>query len=381
MNSKMSKARALFHKLFSEDSRRFHSILVEIFSLSSRLGLSPGEYFAYGFHQKHRGNPTDYLSAHQHFTVHLKALNNRQNPVLLDKLLFKKLMTENDVGTSALLAYTGPTSRDDLDFPYVRGNRLPELLKQKGVRTFIVKPSTGTQGHGIHLAGFDGTRTKPFLVNDTRMSTNEFQSFINLQSTDTDTGYVMFEKQVCCPPGLQPISPTASPNIRIITLKTPDGDVHITGASVRLGRQGSVTSNAGSGGLMACINPETGIISHCRTSIYISGKAVHHHPDTGQPIVGFRIPQWQAVTNLCTRAARLMDNIHSVGWDVLITANGPILLEGNDDWGVISEQVFGDGYLSGKNRALLAESGLNFAQTSLPRPAMKTFRNALMGIK
>jgi len=381
MINQASKHRALSRNLFSSDSRALFSILFEVLSLSSRLGLSPGEYFSYGFHRKNRSNIHNYLSAHQHFTAHLSALNNRQNPVLVDKLLFKKLMAEHAIETSSIIAYTGPGKREDIDFPYVHGDNLLELLQHIDARSFIVKPSTGTQGHGIYLASFSPSMPRPYVVNNKRFTEQEFLAFMKQSSVGNDTDYLMFEKHISCPPVLQAISPTAAPNIRIITLKTPDGGVHITGASVRLGRQGSVTSNAGSGGLLACIDQETGVISHCRTSIYISGRSVKEHPDTHQPIVGFQMPQWRAVIDLCTRAAKLLENINSVGWDVLITDHGPVLLEGNDDWDVISKQVFGHGYLSERNRALLAEYGLDFGGLTLPKPALKTFRNAMLGIK
>jgi hypothetical protein len=43
---------------------------------------------------------------------------------------------------------------------------------------------------------------------------------------------------------------------------------------------------------------------------------------------------WDAVLALAISAHRVFSQFPSVGWDVAITSDGPVLMEGNYDWGV-----------------------------------------------
>ncbi len=51
------------------------------------------------------------------------------------------------------------------------------------------------------------------------------------------------------------------------------------------------------------------------------------------------LPYWPAVLDSVCRAHRLLDDVKTIGWDVIITAQGPVLLEGNINWGVAGHQV------------------------------------------
>jgi len=53
------------------------------------------------------------------------------------------------------------------------------------------------------------------------------------------------------------------------------------------------------------------------------------HPTTGLTIPGFQVPQWEAVRETVESAVKLTPNAVIVGWDVAITTDGPVLIEGN----------------------------------------------------
>ena len=57
------------------------------------------------------------------------------------------------------------------------------------------------------------------------------------------------------------------------------------------------------------------------------------HPISNMKIEGFQIPYWNEVRELCIRAASKYQDNKSIGWDVAIKQDGPILIEGNHDWG------------------------------------------------
>ena len=58
------------------------------------------------------------------------------------------------------------------------------------------------------------------------------------------------------------------------------------------------------------------------------------------------VPIWQATIELCRRAARLFPGVRSIGWDLVVSPDGPVLLEANENWDLIMVQVHTDGLLA-----------------------------------
>lgn len=53
---------------------------------------------------------------------------------------------------------------------------------------------------------------------------------------------------------------------------------------------------------------------------------------TGVPLVGFQVPYWPEIMTLVKAAALRHPGNRSIGWDVVVTDDGPGLIEGNHDW-------------------------------------------------
>ncbi len=53
------------------------------------------------------------------------------------------------------------------------------------------------------------------------------------------------------------------------------------------------------------------------------------HPKTGSKIVGFHIPFWNEAKQMVLEAAKVVEQVGYVGWDVCIGPDGPELIEGN----------------------------------------------------
>jgi hypothetical protein len=63
---------------------------------------------------------------------------------------------------------------------------------------------------------------------------------------------------------------------------------------------------------------------------------------------------------VCCRAAAALSGIRSVGWDVVLTPEGPVIVEGNAAWCLPLVQVHTKGYLTDEVRAELARYGAMF---------------------
>lgn len=62
------------------------------------------------------------------------------------------------------------------------------------------------------------------------------------------------------------------------------------------------------------------------------GIKVDVHPDTKIEFEGYSIPMYLEAEQLAIEAHKKLCGIHSIGWDIAITKNGPTIIEGNDNW-------------------------------------------------
>ena len=56
---------------------------------------------------------------------------------------------------------------------------------------------------------------------------------------------------------------------------------------------------------------------------------VEHHPETGVRVTGFQLPDWPAVCELARTLAVRFAPLRWVGWDIALTPDGPLAIEGN----------------------------------------------------
>ena len=59
---------------------------------------------------------------------------------------------------------------------------------------------------------------------------------------------------------------------------------------------------------------------------------VARHPQTGVVFDGFRLPWWPEALDLMRRAQRCFPELPTLGWDVALTATGPVIVEANARW-------------------------------------------------
>ena len=107
-------------------------------------------------------------------------------------------------------------------------------------------------------------------------------------------------------------------------------------ALFRIGN-GTLVDNVHLGGMGCGVNIETGVVE---TTAYDKHFYPYiNHPITHKRIIGFRIPQWELVKQFALDAAKVTPQLRYTSWDIAVTDNGPILLEGNWDAEFYAEQM------------------------------------------
>lgn len=97
-----------------------------------------------------------------------------------------------------------------------------------------------------------------------------------------------------------------------------------------------------SGNLLASVDLSTGRLSDawgtCRTD-WPEIARFERHPESQQQIGGFTLPLWNETVDLALRVQRSLPTLASCGWDIAITDDGPILLEGNLNYDISILQI------------------------------------------
>ena len=144
---------------------------------------------------------------------------------------------------------------------------------------------------------------------------------------------VIFEKQINQHLDMAKFNPDTVNTIRVLTYKN-----EIIAATVRFGGKGDFVDNISKGGLAVNVNISTGELGEYGTRMY----DFHHqfeHPDTHEVFKGNMVPMWDEVKTIVLRCMRFMPYYGSVGYDIAISKDGPLIVEINTGAGIGLSQI------------------------------------------
>ena len=119
--------------------------------------------------------------------------------------------------------------------------------------------------------------------------------------------------------------PSSVNSLRIRTFRFDDR-VEILPSNMRIGRGSSVVDNTGQGGISAAIDEKGCIFTACDET----GTLFEVHPDSGERIIGERVPCWEDAVFFAKCLALVVPCVRYVGWDLALTDSGWVMIEGND---------------------------------------------------
>ncbi len=173
---------------------------------------------------------------------------------------------------------------------------------------FIVKPSSASCGRGIYIV-------------DTVAVPNIQDIFRQIQQEDAVLEELILQCQA-----FSALHPESVNTIRCATF-LKDGQAQILFTFLRIGQGSSVVDNGGSGGLIASIDVDSGIV----ITPGVTERCTEYlcHPDTGAQILGMCIPQWEELKKTALKLASVFPEQPYISWDLALTDNGWVMVEGN----------------------------------------------------
>ncbi len=128
-------------------------------------------------------------------------------------------------------------------------------------------------------------------------------------------------------PALQDLGTVALSSLRLVTARGTSTPPVVIAASISLALEpGSLTGHSGA---QCGIDVENGTIT----------AVLGVEEETADRLTGFALPQWnECVELVCKAHDEAFPNFTTLGWDVALTADGPLLLETNVGWGMAAHQ-------------------------------------------
>lgn len=282
----------------------------------------------------------------------LLAVQAKLNPQALharteDKIHFHRFCRDNGLPVPDIYALYDRGAAD-------AGGDIPRLSDVKGIEgflrstytdSFILKPVAGVNGEGVMRLDRNGSGWR-----DTHGKVFGAEELLTVMNRSPYARWI-FQKVVRGHAALAALSNTSGlQTIRVVTIVDYNNEIRILAARLRLICGDVAHDNfefGKTGNVIAILNPQNGQIesavggSKDRYEI----QPVTRHPGTAHELIGFQVPEWEAVRNLAIEAASKFRPLRCIGWDVAVSPDTPCLIEGNVTWATLSgEARMGDIY-------------------------------------
>ncbi len=258
------------------------------------------EYFYYDFYKKSRAYKDAFINETQRFSYYNK-LNTIKGMQQFDNKWKTYGKLKPFYGREVIFC------QNQADF-----SSFEEFAKKH--KKIIKKPVDSYFGNGVELLETDCNTDLQAL----------FDRFLQ-------DGKFLCEEYVFQHPFFASLNASSLNTVRIPTVltgKTPDEyEVHIFYPCLRVGRKGSVVDNAGAGGLLVQVDAQTGKMFH--TARDEMNHAFIAHPDSGIVFDELFIPEWESAVETAKKLALSCPENRYTGWDLALTDNGWVLIEGN----------------------------------------------------
>jgi glutathione synthase/RimK-type ligase-like ATP-grasp enzyme len=323
--------------------------------LTRLVGLDVEDYAAFGF----RRRPLREAGGYVGWPVVKSWLPVLDPPeargVLDDKEEFARVLAAAGLGVPETITVHDPEADDPMAV------RTAVAPFRDGV---VLKPARGGRGRGVVIfTSLDAEGRTGTTVRGKRVRLHKALA----RSVAVGEGPVIVQRRLRQHRALDPFSPQGHSTVRVYTLLRGDGTVRFLGAHLRLGREGSMTDHVWGGSVGAHVDLDTGTIGRGVQVGQGRAEPTDRHPDTGVTFRGEVVPCWDDVRELCRTAAQLFPRTRLVGWDVMVTDEGPRMLEGNWNIRLRTMQVLHGGLLDDSLRADLEELGIVFPDGPLHR--------------
>lgn len=233
--------------------------------------------------------------------------------LLRDKLLFFQYMNSHRFPVPEVFAYIRDGKVFNLNFDEIEFDSL------KNEKEYFLKDQSGECASYVkHI--------------------KDYSELVSVQG-DVQKGAYILQRKVFQSSEMNALNPYAINTIRIVTVNK-NGQCYVFSSLLRVGtsKSGNV-DNWAAGGLAIGIQQDTGYLKKYGFYKPVYGLKESAHPDTGIKFTDFRIPQFKEACEIACKAHKIFFDVRAIGWDIAITEDGPVFIEGNDNFEISLHQA------------------------------------------
>lgn len=294
---------------------------------------APNKYFyMYGLDVKSKEERKEYLNFAYAFrrvcSLNFESNIHNSTCILRNKLYFDIFAKGIGVKTPKIMAYYSQSKlfvwRDGfIEVPF-------SSLANLGDCSLFCKETEGECGIGIFILNVEDGK---LFINEKEVSTVELEKKI------TGAEY-LFQEVVEQHADMKRLYPGSINTMRLVTVRSlKDNQLHVMPSILRVGANGSYVDNTSQGGFAIGFDLSNGRLHEFGFQKPQFGFKSNKHPNSGIKFSDFTIPFYQETVAAALHFHSMLKDIQSVGWDIAIGPEGPIFIEGNDNWEVNGPQV------------------------------------------
>ena len=353
LRSKANRLRTSWHQVDTHPDRKPRRQIAQELLACRRTGISPQFYLERLLYQNAAGNPADYLSkAETQALWDLKRKPDGYLRVFNDKTLFDEHLRREGCPPIQLPTCLGQTRASILlrpDHADVRlqdraafGRALADMAERSPTGRVFAKPVNDKKGAGAMLIRSPLSEQTTEEVRERALRVDYF-----------------FQEAIDQHPEINRLHPGCLNTLRILTGTANDGSFPSLSAVLRVGQGSKPIDNSHAGGLVVGVDLETGQLRPRAHVFFQFGGATHErHPETGVAFDGFEVPFFAEAVGLAQRAHSQLPLLY-VGWDIGISPDGPVLIEGNSGPYIAGLEIPVGGFKADPvARAFLVEHGV-----------------------
>lgn len=322
----------------------------QIVSLRRKVnGLDADEYYGMGVFQPEMSASQRREFVGRKGNLRLNRSLTHKNAPAVHGVISSKLMLE------ALLRDFGlPTTRTDAIFHSTGkyGARrvlrtvddVAKFMRKEAEFPLFAKPARGSLSVGSALLeSFDDARDALILGNGASVAVETFAAEI---VNEHSKGF-LFQQAVTQHPDVSRVAGATLGSVRVVTIAGKDSPQTLY-TVWKLPAPTAMSDNAWQdGSIIAHVDHQTGRVLEARRGTDLAIEVIDTHPVSGLPLRGFELPVWQDVIRAAERAHALFPYAGVLGWDIGISAEGPVILETNENpFHMLYQRATGRGILN-----------------------------------
>ena len=300
-----------------------------------RHGSFDDFYFLYGFDIKGLRNKKEYVY-YDDFFVRRDYMNFHRGiqyvGILRDKLMFYCFAAAMNVPTPRVV---GTIEKGVLSELFNGNSSSPFDYIVRHQFDGFIKAISGECGNGVYAVRAKDNES--ILVDDDVLTREGFMQLIE------NGKFIVQERITNQHPKLSALHQQSVNTIRLVTVMK-DGKCSFLPPLLRVGAGHNKVDNWAKGGLAIGIDVATCTLNEYGYLKPQYGCKTDRHPDTGIIFKGYQLPYLEESIRLAMSLHEKLPKIHSIGWDLAITENGPIIIEGNDNWEISLHQACSHGW-------------------------------------